>query len=64
MADSSKFRCVLTATLGMATVIWYTLGGHISDEEMEEEVQAKITAKEKRGRLFGLLKRQNVEQAS
>jgi len=52
--------CVLTAVLGMATVVWYTLGGHISEEEMEEEVKAKISAKEQRGRFFGLFRRQNV----
>ncbi|KAF9448580.1 multicopper oxidase [Macrolepiota fuliginosa MF-IS2] len=51
--------CVLTAVLGMATVVWYALGGHISEEEMEQEVKEKISAKEKRGRFFGLFRRQN-----
>ena len=40
--------CVLTAVLGMATVTWYALGGHISDEEMEHEVRREITEKERR----------------
>lgn len=53
-------RCVLTAVLGMATVVWYMLGGHISEEEIEEEVKAKISAKEQRGRFFGLFRRQNL----
>ena len=48
--------CVLTAVIGMATVTWYTLGGHISDEEMEEEVRRKIEAKEKRGKFYGIFK--------
>lgn len=39
----------------MASVIWYALGGHVSDEEVEREVRAKIEAKEKRGRFFGLI---------
>ncbi|KXN86655.1 Iron transport multicopper oxidase fio1 [Leucoagaricus sp. SymC.cos] len=56
----AMFGCVLTATIGMASVVWYTLGGYITEEEMEEEVQAKIAAKEKRGRFFGLLRRQNM----
>ncbi|KAJ7669291.1 Fet3 protein [Mycena polygramma] len=49
--------CVLTAVLGMLTVVWYALGGHISDEEQEREVRAALEAKEKRGKFFGLLKR-------
>jgi len=46
--------CVLTALLGMLTVVWYALGGQISDEEMEREVMQALEAKEKRGRFFGL----------
>jgi len=49
--------CVLTAVLGMLTVMWYALGGHITEEEQEHEVRAALEAKEKRGRFFGLLKR-------
>jgi len=49
--------CVLTAVIGMATVIWYSLGGHISEEEMEHEVREHLAAKERRGRFFGLLAR-------
>jgi len=49
--------CVLAAVLGMASVVWYALGGVISEEEMEHEVREAIAAKEKRGKFFGLLKR-------
>jgi iron transport multicopper oxidase len=49
--------CVLAAVLGMLTVVWYALGGHITEEEQEHEVRAQLEAKEKRGRFFGLLKR-------
>ncbi|KAF8816070.1 ferroxidase [Phlegmacium glaucopus] len=48
--------CVLTAVFGMATVIWYSLlGGSISEEEIEHQVRARIAAKEKKRRLFGIL---------
>lgn len=43
----------------MATVVWYTFGGDLSEEEIEEEVQAHIAAKEQRGRFYGLLRRRN-----
>ena len=46
---------MLTAVIGMATVIWYSLGGHISEEEMEHEVREHLAAKARRGRFFGLL---------
>ncbi|KAJ3506458.1 hypothetical protein NLJ89_g6860 [Agrocybe chaxingu] len=48
--------CVLAAVLGMISVAWYSLGGHISEEEIEKEVRDKLEAKERRGKLFGLLK--------
>jgi hypothetical protein len=47
-------RCVLAAVIGMATVVWYSLGGHISEEEIEHEVREQLAAKERRGRFFGL----------
>lgn len=50
---------MLTAVLGMASVIWYALGGAISEEEMEHEVQRDLEAKEKKGKFFGLLKKRN-----
>ena len=52
----AMFGCVATATIGMATVAWYALGGHISEEEMEDEARERQEAKERRGRLFGLIK--------
>lgn len=50
---------MLTAVIGMVTVVWYSLGGHISEEEMEHEERQKIAAKENRGRFFGLLGRKS-----
>lgn len=55
----AMFACVFTAVLGMASVVWYSLGGHFSDQEVEQEVRAKIEAKAKRGRFFGLIPRHN-----
>ncbi|KAJ6532692.1 Fet3 protein [Mycena vulgaris] len=49
--------CVLTAVLGMLTVVWYALGGRITEEEAEHEVRAQLAAKEKRGKFFGLFKK-------
>lgn len=43
----------------MGTVVWYSLGGHISEEEMEEEVRRKLEAKEKKGKFFGFLGRRS-----
>ncbi|KAF8989844.1 Fet3 protein, partial [Hymenopellis radicata] len=53
--------CVLTAVLGMLTVVWYSMGGSMTDEEIEHEVREQIDAKEKKGRLFGLLRPKRVE---
>ena len=52
----AMFGCVFTAVLGMMTVTWYSLGGHISEDEMEQEFRHAQLQKEKRGKLFGLLK--------
>ena len=49
--------CVLTAVIGMLTVVWYAISGALSDEEVEREIRAAHKAKLTRGRLFGLLKR-------
>jgi len=51
--------CVLTAVLGMLTVVWYAIGGALSEEEIEQDVRAAHAAKLERGRgrLFGLVKR-------
>lgn len=40
--------CILAAVLGMATVAWYAWGGHISDEEVEEQVRRQQAAKSAR----------------
>ncbi|KAJ7731143.1 Fet3 protein [Mycena maculata] len=56
--EGAMAGCVLTAVLGMLTVMWYSLfGGRISEEEVEHEVREALAAKEKRGRFFGLLKK-------
>ena len=45
---------MLTAVIGMASVAWYALGGHMTEEEMEQEAREKFAAKANRGRFFGL----------
>lgn len=40
----------------MLTVIWYALGGHISEAEMEYEARLQQEQKAKRGKFFGLIK--------
>lgn len=53
--------CVLTAVIGMLSVTWYALGGHISEEEMEHEVRMEQEAKERRrGKMFGIFKRKTA----
>ncbi|KAL0578124.1 ferroxidase fet3 [Marasmius crinis-equi] len=50
------FSCVLAAVLGMASVVWYSFGGDITDEEYEHEAKMKMEAKERKGKLFGMLR--------
>ncbi|KAJ7033166.1 Fet3 protein [Mycena alexandri] len=57
--EGAMAGCVLSAVLGMLTVIWYALGGRITEEEEEYEVRTALAAKEKRGRFFGLLPKRN-----
>jgi iron transport multicopper oxidase len=49
------FGCVLTAVIGMATVVWYTYGGELSEEEAEAAAQRNLDAKAGRGKLWGLI---------
>lgn len=49
-------RCVLTAVIGMLTVVWYTTGVTDSEEEIEREVMRRVEAKRNRKR-FGLFKK-------
>ena len=60
-ADDHLFHsCVFTATLGMASVVWYALGGHLSEEEEEHEVRRQLDAKERRrGRILGIFTRRS-----
>ncbi|KAF8551775.1 Fet3 protein [Imleria badia] len=48
--------CVLTAVIGMITVVWYTTGIKETEEEIEQEVRRRMEAKRNRKR-FGLFKR-------
>ncbi|KAL0568315.1 ferroxidase fet3 [Marasmius crinis-equi] len=46
--------CVLTAVLGVGTVVWYSGGGGLSDEELEREEAERLDEKERKRRgLFG-----------
>jgi iron transport multicopper oxidase len=48
--------CVLTAVLGMAFVVWYALGGGMTDEEVEREVREHLKQKdEKRRKMWGFV---------
>jgi iron transport multicopper oxidase len=48
---------VLTAFIGIVTVMWYSTGGVVTEEEMEEEVRQRIEQKERKGKWFSLFKR-------
>ena len=50
----AMFGCVLTAVLGMGSAVWYTLGGGLSDAEVEEQWRKNHARKEARGKLWGL----------
>ncbi|KIY47458.1 ferroxidase [Fistulina hepatica ATCC 64428] len=51
----AMFGCVFTAVLGMATVVWYTMGGH-TDAEAEAAARAALASKAARkDRIKGLL---------
>jgi iron transport multicopper oxidase len=50
---------VLTAFIGIMTVMWYSMGGSITEEEMEEEARQRIEEKERKGKFFGLIKRKS-----
>lgn len=50
--------CVLTAAVGILTVVWYSaMGGTITEEEIEELVLKRIEEKERKGKFFGLFKK-------
>lgn len=48
-------RCVLTAVIGMLTVVWYTMGVRDNDEEIEQEIMRRMVAKRNR-KWFGFKK--------
>ena len=50
LQEYTGYRSELGALLGFATVAWYSLGGQISDAEMEETVRKAVEAKEEGGR--------------
>jgi iron transport multicopper oxidase len=43
--DGLLCSCVLTAVIGMATVVWYAWTGKLSEEEIEDEVRKKVETK-------------------
>ncbi|KAI6021056.1 Fet3 ferroxidase [Pisolithus marmoratus] len=49
--------CVLTAVIGMLTVVWYSMGEGDSDEEIEEETRRRLAAKANGRKLFGMFNR-------
>ncbi|GAA5939105.1 uncharacterized protein JCM15063_004427 [Sporobolomyces koalae] len=54
-AKGALAGCVITALLGMLTVVWYAVGGQLDADELEEEVQRKLEEKRRAG--GGLIKR-------
>ncbi|BGP19389.1 ferroxidase fet3 [Rhodosporidiobolus nylandii] len=44
-AKGALAGCVLTALIGMLTVVWYAVGGQLDADELEEEVQRELDAK-------------------
>ncbi|KAG6332533.1 hypothetical protein ID866_6557 [Astraeus odoratus] len=50
--------CVLSAVIGMATVVWYAMGDFVSEEEIEQETRRHLEDRAQKGRLFGIFKRQ------
>ena len=37
--------CIITALLGLATIVWYSVGGDVSEAELQEEVAEQEAAK-------------------
>ncbi|GAA6030923.1 hypothetical protein JCM8097_008938 [Rhodosporidiobolus ruineniae] len=48
-AKGALAGCIITALLGFATVVWYAVGGQLDADELEEEVQREVAAKEAAG---------------
>jgi iron transport multicopper oxidase len=40
----------------MIAVAWYSMGGHITEEEQTHEVKEQLDAKARRGKFFGLVR--------
>ena len=47
--------CVVTALLGMVTVVWYAMGGQLDETEVRRQVELQIARKRENG--GGLLRR-------
>lgn len=45
LVNDFRCSCVLTAVIGMATVVWYAWTGKLSDEEIEDEARANAESK-------------------
>lgn len=41
--------CVLTALLGMVTVVWYAFGGQLDADDLDDEVRRELEKKKKGG---------------
>lgn len=41
--------CIITALLGLITVVWYTAGGQLDEHELELEVSEALRQKEVKG---------------
>ncbi|BGP10757.1 ferroxidase fet3 [Rhodotorula toruloides] len=54
-AKGALAGCVLTALIGMLTVVWYAVGGQLDEDELQEEVHRDMEKKKAAG--GGLLKR-------
>ncbi|GAA5870405.1 hypothetical protein JCM8547_004024 [Rhodosporidiobolus lusitaniae] len=54
-AKGAMAGCVLTALIGMLSVVWYAVGGQLDADELEEEVHRDMAKKEAAG--GGYLKR-------
>ncbi|GAA5986611.1 hypothetical protein JCM11641_005166 [Rhodosporidiobolus odoratus] len=66
-AKGALAGCVLTALIGMLTVVWYAVGGQLDADELEEEVQREVEAKKAAGggwikRGFNAVRGKKVEQ--
>ncbi|GAA5964502.1 hypothetical protein JCM8115_003900 [Rhodotorula mucilaginosa] len=68
-AKGALAGCVITAVLGMLSVVWYAIGGQLDAEELEEEVERDMAQKAAKGggykkRAFNAVFRRNQPAAA